>query len=68
MKIFPQLVEVYRKRWQGKNLTLSFAGEKEQEFYRRAALQLASRELLQILTLELDASVIAFTLSAHHHH
>jgi len=62
--VFPQLFEIYRKRWDGKYLSVSFVDRKEQEFYREMAVDLAAHRRLHLLTLELDEKVTAFSLSA----
>ncbi len=62
--VFPQLFEIYRKRWDGKYLSLSFADQPEQEFYLETAVDLARQGRLHLLTLELDDRVTAFSLSA----
>ncbi|MCE5336687.1 MAG: GNAT family N-acetyltransferase [Desulfobacteraceae bacterium] len=62
--IFPQLFSVYNKRWDQKNLSISFTGRQESLFYRNVAAELARAGQLHLLTMELDGRVIAFTLSA----
>ncbi|MBW1695557.1 MAG: GNAT family N-acetyltransferase [Deltaproteobacteria bacterium] len=62
--VFPQLFEIYRRRWNGKYLSVSFADRPEQDFYRETAVALATHGRLHLLTLELDDSVTAFSLSA----
>lgn len=64
--IFPQLFSVYNKRWENKNLSISFTGKLEGSFYRDVAADLARIGKLHLLTMELDGKVIAFTLSAFH--
>ncbi len=63
-RIFPQLIRVYEKRWKDKNLSISFAGEKERTFYKNVSADFAVNGRLHLLTLELNQSVIAFSLSA----
>jgi CelD/BcsL family acetyltransferase involved in cellulose biosynthesis len=62
--VFPQLFALYEKRWENRNLSLSFAGEQERLFYPQLCADLSRRGQLHLLTLELDGRVIAFTLSA----
>ncbi len=62
-RIFPQLFSVYDKRWENKNLSISFTGRLESLFYRGVAADLARLGKLHLLTMELDGRVIAFTLS-----
>lgn len=62
--VFPQLFEIYRRRWNGKFLSVSFADGPEQEFYLETAVDLARQGRLHLLTLELDDNVTAFSLSA----
>jgi CelD/BcsL family acetyltransferase involved in cellulose biosynthesis len=63
-EVFPQLFKIYRRRWNGKYLSVSFAERAEQEFYREVAVDLAAQGRLHLLTLELDEEVTAFSLSA----
>ena len=63
-QVFPQLLAVYRKRWDQKYLSVSFAGRKESAFYVEMALEMCRDDQLHLLTLELDGRVIAFDLSA----
>ena len=63
-RIFPQLLHVYEKRWENKNLSVSFVGEKSRDFYKKVTVDFAHDGRLHLLTLELDRKVIAFTLSA----
>ncbi len=65
-EVFPCLVEVYEKRWTGKNLSLSFAGTKERQFYQDVSADLCRDGRLHLLTLEAQGQIVAFTLSAMH--
>jgi|GEM_PF-3517288 len=66
LAVFPKLFELYEKRWQGKNLSIGFAGKRERLFYPEAAVALAARDALDLVTLELDGRVLAFSLGAAH--
>jgi CelD/BcsL family acetyltransferase involved in cellulose biosynthesis len=62
--VFPQLFAVYEKRWDKKNNSSAFIDKKKRLFYKDMAVALSRRGKIDILTLELDGRVIAFTLSA----
>ncbi len=62
--IFPQLFAVYQKRWDKKNLSISFTGDKERRFYMNLASEYAIIGRLDLLTLEVNGMVIAFSLSS----
>jgi CelD/BcsL family acetyltransferase involved in cellulose biosynthesis len=64
--IFPQLFSVYTKRWDKKNISLAFSGEPERRFYVQMAVDFARSGKLDVLTLEVNGDVIAFTLSVTH--
>lgn len=64
--VFPSLIEVYQKRWHGKNISLSFAGVKERDFYQDMSIDLCREGQLHLLTLETHDAVVAFSLSAMH--
>jgi len=65
-EIFPQLFSLYKKRWERKNISMDFAGETEKIFYAQMAVDFARSGKLDLLTLEVNDVVIAFTLSLTH--
>lgn len=66
--VFPKLFELYEKRWEQKYLTISFAGPRERDFYPAMALDFARQGRLDLVTLELDGRVLAFSLGVLHNH
>ena len=64
--VFPRLATLYAKRWDGQFLSVSFAGPREQRFYPAMAADLAEQGRLDLVTLELDQQVLAFSLGAIH--
>jgi CelD/BcsL family acetyltransferase involved in cellulose biosynthesis len=65
-KVFPKLFALYAKRWDEQFLSVSFAGTQEQRFYPAMAAALAEQGRLDLVTLELDQRVLAFSLGAVH--
>jgi CelD/BcsL family acetyltransferase involved in cellulose biosynthesis len=64
--IFPRLFALYTKRWDQQYLSASFAGPKEQHFYPAMAAAFAAEGRLDLVTLELDQQVLAFSLGIVH--
>lgn len=64
--IFPKLHALYAKRWDEQFLSVSFAGTREQRFYPAMAAAFAEQDRLDLITLELDGRVLAFSLGAVH--
>jgi CelD/BcsL family acetyltransferase involved in cellulose biosynthesis len=65
-EVFPRLFALYAKRWDQQYLSVSFAGPKEQRFYPAMAAAFAARGRLDLVTLELDGQVLAFSLGVVH--
>jgi CelD/BcsL family acetyltransferase involved in cellulose biosynthesis len=63
---FPRLFDLYEKRWNNKFLSVSFAGTRERAFYPAMAAALSRQGRLDLLTLELDDQLLAFSLGASH--
>ena len=63
---FPRLFALYAKRWDEQFLSVSFAGPREQRFYPAMAAAFAEQGRLDLVTLELDQQVLAFSLGAVH--
>ncbi len=61
--VFPRLQTLYTKRWADKFVSVNFTSEKGRRFYLDMAIDFARRGRLDLLTLELNDRVIAFTLS-----
>lgn len=65
-QVFPKLVALYAKRWDEQFLSVSFAGAQEQRFYPAMATAFAEQGRLDLITLELDQRVLAFSLGVVH--
>ena len=62
-RIFPQLQTLYQKRWEDKFVSINFTSDKGRQFYCEMAADFSRQGQLDLLTVELNDQVIAFTLS-----
>ena len=64
--VFPKLFDLYERRWKDKFLSSSFAGQREREFYPAMALDFARQGHLDLITLQLNEKLLAFSLGVTH--